>query len=885
MTRSPAPLRLAFALAVRLLPAEVRRRHSDEMAVHVTAIYAAARRRGRTAAAAESLAEIADIAGAGMAARLPRGRRRAAAGSGGGSSVTHDLRHAWRGLARRPGHALLTIATLALGIGASTAVFSVVDTLLLRPLPFRDPPRLVELNTRLPQRDITVHFIPARFAHAWRGQADLFEGVEYYDDDSVVLGGAEPQHVSSTDVTPGLFALLGAAPAIGRPFTDADALAPANVAIISDAQWARFGRDPGILGRTLLLDDRAHEVVGVMPPDFRFPAGGSNVWRPLQLSSLRPSQGVATVARLADDLPLPVAQERADAAIAGFQEDRAADERLGVQLRPLGGTRTDADTRRALYLLLGAVGFVLLIGCANAANLALTQGVARAQELSVRAALGAGRGRLLRGLLTENLALGVAGGGLGVLLARAILAAMLDLAPVEITRQTFSEIAVDPRILVVALAVSVATGLLFGSLPAWRAGRADPAAALNQGGRAATASRTERRVGGALVVGEVALSLVLLSGAGLLIHSFARLQRVEPGFDVRTLAVTGLQLPTDRYPSGAARLAFLEQVVERVRILPDVAAVTIAGGAPPGSGSIVFDITPEAEGGPPVPFPSSAYLPVVPISPDYFATLGIPLREGRTFTLAEHNQPVTIVSETLARRYWGEASPIGRRFRFDADEEWLTVVGVAADVKQMGYDDPNEIDMEVYRPLSRGERAHNYYTLVVRASADPRPLLPAINTIVWALDGRLPIARASTIEALYAETLREERFYLSLMAAFALVAGLLATVGIYGVVSYWAGQRTREFGLRLALGATARDLRSLVLRNGLQLAALGIALGLGAAIPLTRLLDAQLFEVPPADPITLTAAAVVLGAVALAASYVPARRACRIDPMQALRME
>jgi putative ABC transport system permease protein len=465
------------------------------------------------------------------------------------------------------------------------------------------------------------------------------------------------------------------------------------------------------------------------------------------------------------------------------------------------------------------------------------------------------------------------------------LAAMLDLAPVEITRQTFSPISLDWRILLFALAISLATGVVFGSLPAWRAGRVDPTTALNRGGRAATPTRTQRRVGGALVVVEVALSLVLLSGAGLLIHSFVRLHLVDPGFDMRNLLVTAIQLPRERYPGGAAQLAFLERVAESVRNLPDVAAVTIAGGAPPGSGFITFGVVPEAEGQAEVPFPSRAYLPVTPISPDYFATLGIPLLQGRTFTPADHNQRVLIVNETLARRYWGGESPVGRRFRLNTKDDWFTVVGVAADVRQMGYDDPNGSDMELYRPLSRGEDANNYYTLIARASGDPRALLPAINALVWSLDERLPIHKAATIEALYAETLREERFYLSLMAAFAIAAGLLATVGIYGVISYEAGQRTREFGLRLALGATRRDLRRLVLRSAALLTGLGVAAGLGGAVWLTRLLEAQLFEVAPADPLTLGVVSLALGAIAVGASYVPARRACRLDPMKALRME
>jgi putative ABC transport system permease protein len=887
MRMPPAPLRFVFELAVRLLPPEVRRGRRDELNAHLVAIYGAARQRGRRAAIVESVAEIADIAGTAAAARLPERAPVSPSRSNRGPSMIHDLRQAWRALARKPGYALLTIATLAIGIGASTAVFSVVDTLLLRPPPFRNPQRLVELNTRLPQRPGSVfYFTPAQFAPDWRQQTDLFESVEYHEDDGVVLGDREPQHAASTNVTPGLFPLLGVAPVIGRQFTDDDVRTPADVVIISHAFWQRLGRDPAILDRTIVVDDRAHQIVGVMPKGFRFPARESTLWRPLDLSTVRPTKGLATVGRVRSDLPLAVAQQRADAAVAGFQEDRPPDRRYGVQLRPVG-TFVATPMRRSLYLLLGAVGFVLLIACVNAANLALTRGIARGHELSVRAALGAGRGRLLRQLLFENLMLAAIGGALGALLAYWCLGVMVKLAPAEITSRTFEAITVDWRILIFALAASAATGLIFGSLPAWRAARVDPTAALNQGGRSATASRAQRRLGGALVVVEVALSLVLLSGAGLLINSFVRLQRVDPGFEMRNLVVTALQLPTGRYPTGSGRLAFFEEVAGRVRALPGVTAATVAGGAPPGSGFIVFSVTPEAEGRPPVPFPSSAYLPETPISGDYFTTLGIPLLQGRTFTEADHNQPVLIVSETLARRYWGDENPVGRRFRLDAREDWdwVTVVGVAGDVRQMGYADPNGSDMEVYMPLSRSDRANNSYTLITRTAGDPEALLPAINTIVWSLDDRLPIHRSSTIETLYAETLRGQRFYLSLMAAFALVAGLLATVGIYGVVSYWSGQRTKEFGLRLALGATRGDLRRLVLRSGVRVTAIGVALGLGGTLWLTRLLAAQLFEVAPADPLTLTVATLALGLVAAGTSYLPARRASRVDPMQALRME
>lgn len=800
--------------------------------------------------------------------------------------MSHDLRQAWRTLASRPGYALLTIVTLGLGIGASTAVFSVVDTLLLRPLPFREPHRLVELNTRLPQNAGTFHFTPARFARNWREQTAIFTGVDYYDDESAVLGDGAPEQVRSHLVTPGLIPLLGAAPVVGRSFTDDDARAPADVAIISDGLWRRrFGRDPGILDKTIRLDDRPHRIVGVMPPGFRFPAGGSDVWLPLDLSALPSTRALATVARLAPDVPLLLAQERADVAVAAFQEGRAPEKRLGVHLRPLGGPRTTTGTRQALFVLLGAVGFVLLIGCANAANLALTQGMSRVHELSVRAALGAGRARLVRQLLFESVTLALAGGVLGVALAYGGLSVILDLAPPDITRQTFTPIGIDWRILGFALGLSTASGLLFGTLPAWRAARVNAAESLNQAGRSATASRAQRRVRAGLAVAEIALSVVLLSGAGLLVNSFARLQRVDTGFDMKNLLTVALQVPAQRYPTGAVRLAFLEEIADRVRALPGVTAATVAGGAPPGSGYISFNITPEAEGRPPVTFAPRAYLPVTPISPDYFATLGIPLLQGRSFTAADHNQPVLIISDTMARRYWGDEDAVGRRFRLIAKAEWSTVVGVAADVKQLGYDDPNGSDMEVYEPLSRGESANTYYTLLVRASDDSRALLPVISGLVWSADDRLPIHKASTVEALYAETLREERFYLSLMAAFALVAGVLAVIGIYGVVSYATGQRMREFGLRLALGATAADLRRLVLRGGLVLTALGLVLGLGAAAWLTRLLEAQLFEVAPADPITLGVVAAALGAIAVAASYLPARRACRVDPMHALRME
>jgi len=598
----------------------------------------------------------------------------------------------------------------------------------------------------------------------------------------------------------------------------------------------------------------------------------------------RARQRVTMVARLPGDLSLEAAQAQVDQVIERLDRERPEEDGRATKLYPVQ-RGPNPGTRRALLVFAGAVLLVLLIACANAANLLLAQASARQRDLAVRAALGAARGRLVRQLLVESLLLALAGGAAGLLVAAWSLDVLTALAPIDIQVFTINEVRLDPRALGFTFAVSLVTGLLFGLLPAWRASKPDVLAAVRDAGRRETTAG-QGRLRRALVATEVALSLVLLVGAGLLTNSFVRLSHVDPGYDPAGLMGLSIDLPAYRYDQVERQLTFFDELRTRAAALPGVEAVSMAGGLPPAGAGFSFGFEAiEVEGRPPTPVDDSTVMPWFIADASYFDTMRIPIRRGRAFSDRdrEGSEPVTIVSESMAQRIWNGADPVGTRVRLGAEGTWRTVVGVAGDVKAYSLDERFG-PFEMYYPLLQMGSASTR-TLLVRASADPVALAESLRALVRSLDADVPIYRLETASGFVSETLGAERFNLLLMGVFAAIALTLAVLGIYGVLSYLVGLRTREIGIRMALGAEARDVLRLVIGQGLRPVAVGLTLGLAGAYWLTRLLASLLYDVSATDPATFGVVAALLALVATAACWVPARRAAKVQPMEALRYE
>jgi putative ABC transport system permease protein len=653
------------------------------------------------------------------------------------------------------------------------------------------------------------------------------------------------------------------------------------------------------VGRAIEIGGEPVTVVGVMPAGFRLPLdfgadGATQLWTPLATDAAAEgavpgpeypkdgmSHGYYGVARLAPGATMDDANRQLAALVARLEREGVYPP--GMQFRAFARSVEEQVTGRvrpALLVVFAAVGLVLLIACANAANLLLVQATARRRELALRLALGATRGRVIRELAAEAALLAAAGGVGGVLLAWWGVRGILAIVPPDVVALSWTTIGLDARVLAFAVLTSAATALLFGVGPAVQATRRRP---LGGGERAGTGTVEQRRVRGALAAAQLALSMVLLVGAALLMHSFVRLSRVDAGMDVRRLALLDLQPAERRYATAAERAAFYDAVLARVRALPGVRAASVVSGTA-GQASFAFGVRLEAEGaGGPAPA-QPELLPFGEADPSYFRTLGIPIRQGRAFTAADlaPGTGVAIVGESLARHLWPDGRAVGRRFRVDSTAPWLTVVGVAGDVKLLGPDD-RHARFQLYRPVQPG--ADGQRTVAVRTAGDPAALLPALKAAVYAVDPAQPVAAAETAAARYRELLAKPRFLLTLMGLFAAVAGVLAAVGLYGVVAYTVAQRTREIGIRLAIGAQAERIVGGMVREGARLALVGIATGLVGALALARALASLLFGVSPTDPATLAAVAGALGLVALLATWIPARRASRVDPVIALRVE
>jgi putative ABC transport system permease protein len=804
--------------------------------------------------------------------------------------ITNDIRHAFRVFRKSPAVYGIAVLTLVLGIGANTAIFSVVKEVLLTPLPFREPERLVMVWEEASLLGFPRNTpAPANYAD-WKAQNQVFESMAASTWETIALtGGGEPEKITGHGVTADFFQLLGIHPLLGRTFTpDEDKPGANKVVVLSHGLWERrFGGDRAILGRQLLLNGEKHTVIGVMPKRFQFLEPFIGLWRPAALGpeelANRNGHYLRVVARLKPGVTLEEA--RSDmrtvmARIAAAHPDSAG--RLGIVVLPLKEQLT-GDARTPLLVLLGAVACVLLIACANLANLLLSQAVSRSREVAIRTALGAGRGDIVRQFLIESVLLAVMGAGGGLLLAYWAFDFLTGLIPASVSLTT--EPRLDSVVLAFTFGIALLTGLGFGLVPAYRSARQDPTQTMRAGTARGGVGLAEARFRGLLVSTEVALAAMLLVGAALLVQTMSRLTgQYEPLNAERVLTVK-TDLPQYKYDTPAKRTRFYSRVLERVGALPGVlyAGYTTAVPLEWKGGTTGFEIAGQPRN------PSVAYDAIHrQISADYLRAIGIPLKRGRHFTAAdsEKSQRVAIVNETMARQFWPNVDPIGERIRFSDESPWVTIIGVAGDVRQMGADAP--VKAEMYLPYP--QIAEHFWfapsALVVRTTTgDPLALAPLVRAEVRAVDPDQPVANVRTMDEVLGEETLQRRIGTTLLGVFAVLALGLACLGIYGVLAYFVVQHTPEIGVRVALGAKAADILGLVLRRSAIFVGLGLAAGLFGAIALSRVIRGLLFDVSATDPATFAAVAVILGAVAFLASYVPARRAATIDPAVALRVE
>ncbi|HWQ36036.1 MAG TPA: ABC transporter permease [Blastocatellia bacterium] len=823
-------------------------------------------------------------------------------------TLWQDMRYGMRMLLKQPGFALVALITLSLGIGANTAIFSVVNGVLLRPLPYPEPERLVLLNeyaTNFGEMSISY----PNFAD-WRAQNRVFDRVGVYNRESYTLTGlGEAERLRTAQMSADIFEALRARAALGRTYTnDEDKPGASPVVVLSHGLWQRrFGGDPQIIGRTLTLNERSYTVIGVMPQGFQFPTR-VEMWVPVGPLSDSESwksrgnhPGLAAVARLKPGVTLEQARADMNLVTAALEKQYPGPNTgHSATIIPLQEIFV-RDIRRALYVLLGAVGFVLLIACANVASLMLARSASRQKEIAVRAALGAGRWRIVRQLLTESVLLSVVGGVLGLLIAQWGVSAILAISP-EGAIPRAAEIHLDKSVLIFTAAVSLLTGILFGLAPALQASRPDVQGTLKETARTATGRRHWLRSG--MVVAEIALTLVLLVGAGLMIRSFLRLQQVNPGFAADNVLSFALALPEKKYPDTELdrRISFFTQLKEKMQSLPGVQSVGLSSGLPLGQNGWQWSFTIVGQ---PVPPPEQMpSLEACVVDDSYFATMRIPLLKGRWFNEQDNRShlrpedlkgksPVAqfvaglrsvIIDEEFARRHWPNEDPVGRQVRMgrDKDDPVLTVVGVVGRVKMEGLRN-NSDRVQAYFPFRQFPFSGMIFT--VRTQLQPEQLIASVRQQVQAVDPSQPIYDVRTLEEIRAESVGPERLQLTLLGVFAGVALLLALVGIYGVISWSVTERTHEIGVRVALGAQTADVLSLVIGQGMKLVGAGVGLGLAGAVLLTRLMATLLFEVSATDPLTYLIIAVLLISVALVACLIPARRAARVDPVIALRYE
>ena len=812
-------------------------------------------------------------------------------------TLLQDLRYSLRRLTKSPAFAAIVVLTLGLGIGANTAIFSAVNAILLRPLPYHEPGELVTIQHDYPSLDLKAPVSATGFRD-YQESGRSFESMGVQTGWAANLTGVgDPVRLQGSQVTGRYFSTLQVPAMLGRTIQPGeDSVGREHVVVLSYALWQRlFGSDPGVVGRSLSLNGETYQVIGVMPREFLdFFNRNVEIWRPVvfQMDQLtddqRTNEYLNLTARLKDGVRLEAAQQEmrslADQLKQRYPDTYSQDWSLTVTSL---GTLATGNIRPALLVLLGSVGFVLLIACANVANLLLSRAAARGKEIAIRSALGATRDRLVRQLLTESVILSLCGGVVGLVLAYWGVRSLVAINAGNLPRA--EEIRVDGAVMLFTLFVSLLAGLLFGLAPALHVAKPNLQATLKEGGRGTAGDRSSHAVRRMLVVAEMALALTLLTGAGLLIKSFARLQGVDPGFVPEHLLTFNLALPDARYAENAQQIALFDRVLPAIRAIPGVRSVGMTSVMPFGgswtTGS--FEIegyqTPENQPGP--------WGDIRMVSPDFFETLRIPVKRGRALNEQDRDGAplVAVIDDEFVRRYYPKENPLGKRFTFGPPEgsadttarEWIEIVGVVGHTKHEGLD--AEARVQLYLPAAQVPR--QLMAVAVRTAGDPERYINLIREAVRSADPELPISAVRTMEELIEQSVGQRKLSMMLLSLFSGIALVLASIGIYGVMSYSVTQRSRELGVRIALGARQSDVLRLVLRQGMSLALVGIAIGLGAALLLTRLIQSQLFGVRASDPLTFVAVALLLGGTALIANLVPALRAMRVDPAVVLREE
>ena len=807
-------------------------------------------------------------------------------------ALWHDLRYGARMLTKSPGFTAVAVIALALGIGANTAIFSVVNAALLRALPYRDADKLVIVWEKSRRNDQNV-VNPANFMD-WSEQNNVFSDMAgTFDRSAVLVGDGEPEEIPAQLATPNLFFLLGVEALLGRTFSDDDGKPDQpRVVVLSYGLWQRrFGGDPKIIGRTLNVNRAEAIVIGVMPAGFKWhihkgsmTTKTAELWSPWIITKdMRVRQGrfMTAVARIKPDVTFEQAKAEMNVIGARLEEQyNDFNANWGVNVVPLR-TQFTGEFRAALLVLLGAVGFVLLIACANVANLLLSRAAARQKEIAVRTALGASRARIVRQLLTESVLLAAIGGVAGLLLALWGTDLLVSLSPRELA--DLQQVKISLPVLAFTLVVSLLTGITFGMAPAFEAIHVKLQESLKEGSKNIGGGSRSHRLRGAFVITEIALALVLLVGAGLLVRSFSRLQSVDPGFNARSVLTMRISLPTRRYDTDRKRIDFFRQAVEQIKALPGVEAAGATNYLPfagPHSGTLV-----EIEGRPKLPPGQELGTGACVTDADYFGAMQIPLKRGRLFTEQEATEMkhVVVINEAFARKNFPGEDPLGKRVTiYMKDDNVPTeIIGIVGDHKHMGLD--SEIEPMSYWP--HPEQAFPFMTFVIRTQGDPASIAPAARNVIQTLDGEQPLADVRTMESLLADSVARARFNTLLLSVFAVVALILAAVGIYGVMSYAVTQRMHEIGIRMALGAQTYNVLALVVNQGMMLTVVGVGVGLAASFALTRIIASLLYGVSATDTLTFTLIPLVLASVALLACYIPARRATKVDPMIALRYE
>ena len=816
------------------------------------------------------------------------------------NTLLQDVRYGLRMLAKSPGFTAVAVITLALGIGANTAIFSIVNGVLLNPLPFSEPDRLIALYSRTADSPRWAISYP-NFLDWVRDNRSFSALAAYRGDDFNLTGMGEPERVTAEMISANFFPLLGVKPTTGRLFRpEEDQVGAAPVVLIGGGLWKRkFGSSPEALGKSITLNGTVYTVVGVIPADFHYT--GNNFerskdvyvpigqWNNPTFRDRRVGMGMDAVGRLKPGVTFE--QANADMEALGRHLAEAypeANKGTGITLVPLKQNAV-GDIQPFLLVLLAAVGFVLLIACVNVANLLLARSTARAHEFAIRTALGASRGRMVRQLLTESVLLALTGGGLGLAIASWGLRGALQVLPAALPRA--EEVHLDGRVLLFTLAASALAGILFGLAPALKNSQRDLHETLGEGGRGSSGAR--HRAQRIFVVAEMALALILLAGAGLMIRSLANLWRVDPGFNPHNVLTFRLALPPTASITPEAARATWRQLQDQVSAIPGIQSVSLTVGAMPMAGDSELPFW--LEGQPKPPSQSEMKQAILyTVQPDYLKVMGIPLLRGRFLSSAdnEHSPIVTIIDERFARLYFGDQNPVGKRINFDIFNITAEVVGVVGHVKQWSLDADGSSTLQaqcyfqfMQIPDQFVPMLYSYTGIMVRTAGSPLAQVGSIRYALEQINSQIVMYSTKTMDGIISDSLAARRFSMILLGIFAALALVMSCVGIYGVISYLAGQRTHEIGIRMALGAERRDVLWMVLGDGAKMALVGVAIGLVAALGLTRLMENMLFGVGARDPLTLAGVAVVLSLVALAACYIPARRATRVDPMVALRYE